>query len=104
MEGRPVMDTSSLSKAENEVERLARNMAKCRGRAATAGEIGRLDREVRNAYDAGRADTVAVIVDAWELYVTNEDCDDLDGFLAAVTDLMPPEWWAERERAKAGAS
>jgi hypothetical protein len=104
------MSTPSLREAENEVERIARNMAKCRGRTATVGEICRLDREVHNAYEAGRVDTVAVIADAWTLFITgegDEDADDggdLDGFLAVLTDLMPPEWWAERERAKAETS
>lgn len=83
----------TLRQAEDEAERLARKMARSRGQAADAGEIGLLLHSVRAAYEAGRADTMAVIVDAYHLFL---DTDDLDGFRDALTEMMPPEWWAAR--------
>jgi hypothetical protein len=91
----------SLRMAEiiQEIERLARKMARDRGRPADAGEIGILLSTVELACEAARSDLMAVLADAWGLYIVEQD--DMDEFLRVMTEMMPGAWWAGRAAAKA---
>jgi hypothetical protein len=81
----------SNAKLEDRAIKLMRQAAKDR-LPVDAGLCGKLGQTVRDAYAAGSADVLRVVLDAWHLYVND---DDLDGFRDTLTELMtaylPPD-------------
>jgi len=97
----------TVQQAEDKVEHLVREIARRHrqpgGRLpdVDAGEISQVLNAVREACDATRGDLMAVLADAWSLYMIEDD--DMDGFVRTMTEQMPAEWWAAREQAKKDA-
>lgn len=91
---------TTVRQVEGKVEHLVRKIVRdgYRHQVVGAGEIGSVMNAVREACDAARGDLMAVLADAWSLYMIQDD--DMDSFVRTMTEQMPAEWWAAREQAK----
>jgi hypothetical protein len=57
-----------------------------------AGLCGQLSQIVRDARNAGGADVLRVVLDAWHLYVSNDDLDEFRDVLPdLMTEYLPPD-------------